>query len=155
MLFIPIDVYLWNRSFILTSGLNHVAWFHFTLFSFQRTISVAHFSDSFIVSHRFVSVKNFFKFFFWSILVKTATTTCQSRLGVVFVPAVSLSDLYYDTRSFVICQHFFVKNSETLFSASPFYSLLSPFLDTASFRFGISFMCFSLLLLSRLFPYQR
>ena len=154
MLFIPIDVYLWNRSFILTSGLNHVAWFHFTLFSFQRTISAALFSDSFIISHRFISVKNFL-ILFWSFSVKTSTTACQSRLGVVFVPAVSLSDLYYDTRSFIFCQHFFVKNGETLFSASPFYSLLSPFLDTASFRFGISFMCFSLLLLSRLFPYQR
>ena len=90
MLFIPIDVYLWNRSFILTSGLNHVAWFHFTLFSFQRTISVAHFSDSFIVSHRFVSVKNFFKFFFEAFWWKQPQPLAsQGLVSFLFPPYLS------------------------------------------------------------------
>ena len=61
-----------------TSGLNHVAWFilHCLVFREQSLVlsnRAAHLSDLFIVSHRFLSVKNFLKFLFKNFLARSAS----------------------------------------------------------------------------------
>ena len=82
MLFIPIDVLMMKPKSHLTSGLNHVAWFilHCLVFREQSLVlsnRAAHLSDLFIVSHRFLSVKNFFEFLFKNFLAKSASNISQ------------------------------------------------------------------------------
>ena len=117
MLFIPIDVLMMKPKSHLTSGLNHVAWFilHCLVFREQSLVlsnRAAHLSDLFIVSHRFLSVKNFFNFFSktsWPDPQATSPNRLPFKACWLFSVAVSLSDLYYDTRLFLICQHLFSK----------------------------------------------
>ena len=82
MLFIPIDVLMMKPKSHLTSGLNHVAWFilHCLVFREQSLVLLnraAHLSDLFIVSHRFLSVKNFFEFLFKNFLARSASNISQ------------------------------------------------------------------------------
>ena len=82
MLFIPIDVLNMKPKFHQTSGLNHVAWFilHCLVFREQSLVlsnRAAHLSDLFIVSHRFLSVKDFFEFLFKNFLAKSASNLSQ------------------------------------------------------------------------------
>ena len=82
MLFIPIDVLMMKPKSHLTSGLNHVAWFilHCLVFREQSLVlsnRTAHLSDLFIVSHRFLSVKNFFEFLFKNLLARSASNISQ------------------------------------------------------------------------------
>ena len=82
MLFIPIDVLMMKPKSHLTSGLNHVAWFilHCLVFREQSLVlsnRAAHLSDLFIISHRFLSVKNFFEFLFKNFLAKSASNISQ------------------------------------------------------------------------------
>ena len=82
MLFIPIDVLMMKPKSHLTSGLNHVAWFilHCLVFREQSLVlsnRAAHLSDLFIVSHRLLSVKNFFEFLFKNFLARSASNISQ------------------------------------------------------------------------------
>ena len=126
MLFIPIDVLMMKPKSHLTSGLNHVAWFilHCLVFREQSLVlsnRAAHLSDLFIVSHRFLSVKNFLNFFSktsWPNLQATSPNRLPLKACWLFSVAVSLSDLYYDTRLFLICQHLFLKKSKKRLSVA-------------------------------------
>ena len=119
MLFIPIDVLMMKPKSHLTSGLNHVAWFilHCLVFREQSLVlsnRAAHLSDLFIISHRFLSVKNFFEFLFKNFLARSASNISQplatQGLLVVFRCRISQRLVLWYTSFPHMSTLFFLKN---------------------------------------------
>ena len=111
MLFIPIDVLI--RSFSL---LKHLAlimlhdYLHCLVFKEQSCLALlakcpVASSDSFILSHLFQTVKNFFNFSFLSKFESNLLQSLASQGLLNCFSVLSLSDLYYITRVECICQH--------------------------------------------------